>query len=242
MHELNACSPDAASPLPGRCELQSVLEFPRLKVAFRGFRLFNGHSWQQTTPQDSRSRCDASYLVRAESCADQPLLRGIYIPPGLALTLRQMDGDGAVAGPRDASEDNGPAPVSVPKISFDFVTSEVGQFTGNWCDNSSGLPLAASSKPDEAITPPGQAPDVRLEVAIPEVPTDMRYEYATVYSDVVERITDAVGGRGQAQYHVEFTDGREDLVRHTNEQLQSHISNTRFVCVCALPWYGGLDL
>ncbi|POR39042.1 Uncharacterized protein TPAR_00765 [Tolypocladium paradoxum] len=142
-----------------------------------------------------------------------------------------MDEHGTVAGPREASEGDGC--VSVPKISFDFVTGDVGQFAGDWRDSSPDPSPAASPKPDDAadvdaITPPGRAPDGRLEVAIPEIPTNARDEYATVYSDVVERITDAIGGRGRAQYNVEFTDGSEDLTRG-------------YPCVCALPWYGSLD-
>jgi hypothetical protein len=141
-----------------------------------------------------------------------------------------MDGDGAVAGNHEASEGDSPAPVAVPKILFDFVTSDIGQFAGDWRDSSPELPPAASPKPDdgadvEATTSPRQAPDARFEVAIPEMPTEIRDEYATVYSDVVERIADAVGGRGQVQYSVEFTDGREDLVRHSNDlQFSSRIS------------------
>ncbi|PNY26240.1 Chromatin remodeling factor mit1 [Tolypocladium capitatum] len=129
---------------------------------------------------------------------------------------RQMDRDRGVAGRRKASEGDGP-PVSVPKISFDFVARETGPLAARWRDSSPDLPAAASPRHDdgtdvEATAPSGQAPDVQLQVAIPALPADARAEYATVYSDVVERITDAVGGRGRAQYNVEFTDGREDMV------------------------------
>jgi hypothetical protein len=56
-------------------------------------------------------------------------------------------------------------------------------------------------------------PHYSFEVAIPEMPLEKRNEYSAVHSDIVEFISGELrSSRGIAKYHVEFTDGRQELV------------------------------
>ncbi|KAF5567719.1 CHD1-transcriptional regulator [Fusarium phyllophilum] len=56
-------------------------------------------------------------------------------------------------------------------------------------------------------------PHYRFEVAIPEMPIEKRNEYLAVHSDIVEFISGELPpSRGIIKYHVEFTDGRQELI------------------------------
>jgi len=56
-------------------------------------------------------------------------------------------------------------------------------------------------------------PSYRFEVAIPEMPIEKRNEYSAVHSNIVEFIFGELpSSRGIIKYHVEFTDGRQELV------------------------------
>ncbi|KAJ6443269.1 chromatin remodeling complex subunit (Chd3) [Purpureocillium lavendulum] len=146
----------------------------------------------------------------------------------------------------------------MPEISFDFVTSDVGQYGLEWRDSSPDAPAALLSEthgegavedavpdaePRERVeslpaptqqspgetsrhseTPPQllaeKSPDLspqnpipaRFEIAIPEMPFEMRADYSEVHSTAVERIVEAVPGRGKVQYRIEMTNGREELI------------------------------
>lgn len=115
------------------------------------------------------------------------------------------------------------ASIPSPEISFDFVTSDVG---ANWRDSSPEAPSNAASleidaddpaKRRGAVVADNTPPEPRFQVAIPELPIDCRDEYDTVYSQVVERVNEAVGSRRQTSYNVDFTDGRQELVCHPFE-------------------------
>lgn len=53
----------------------------------------------------------------------------------------------------------------------------------------------------------------RIEVAITDFPSERRKEYVTVQSEVIESIVDEIGDSTHVLYMVEFTDGRQDMVR-----------------------------
>ncbi|KAK2681056.1 Helicase superfamily 1/2, ATP-binding domain [Fusarium oxysporum f. sp. vasinfectum] len=56
-------------------------------------------------------------------------------------------------------------------------------------------------------------PSYRFEVAIPEMPIEKRNEYSAVHSNIVEFIFGELpSSRGIIKYHVEFTDGRQELI------------------------------
>ncbi|KAL7768048.1 hypothetical protein ACKLNR_002349 [Fusarium oxysporum f. sp. zingiberi] len=56
-------------------------------------------------------------------------------------------------------------------------------------------------------------PCYRFEVAIPEMPIEKRNEYSAVHSNIVEFIFGELpSSRGIIKYHVEFTDGRQELI------------------------------
>ncbi|KAL3960720.1 hypothetical protein ACCO45_005837 [Purpureocillium lilacinum] len=163
---------------------------------------------------------------------------------------------GAIQKPDPGAE---PLPPPLPEISFDFVTSDVGQYGVAWRDSSPDVPVAPmgeaeieheadsttqdvmkeSSPPPQPLldetsqrseTPPGRPAEpspqptlqdstvARLEIAIPEMPAESRGEYDEVHSHVVERIADALPGRGNIEYLVEMTDGREQMV--SSEELR----------------------
>ncbi|UNI20583.1 hypothetical protein JDV02_006655 [Purpureocillium takamizusanense] len=145
-------------------------------------------------------------------------------------------------------------PPPIPQISFDFVTSEVGQEGDNWRHSSPDVPVVSMNEtgiehgadgttqdgemqlsppaqplldelpqlseisPDRPTEPtPQDTPGTRLEIAIPEMPPELRAEYDDVYSHIVEHIADAIPGRGKVEYRVEMTDGRQELI--TSEEL-----------------------
>ena len=59
----------------------------------------------------------------------------------------------------------------------------------------------------------GFGPRSNIEVAIPEMPLEKRSEYVEVHSRIVEFVNaELPTKRGNSTYHIEFTDGREELV------------------------------
>ncbi|KAF9770252.1 hypothetical protein IL306_012226 [Fusarium sp. DS 682] len=61
--------------------------------------------------------------------------------------------------------------------------------------------------------PMRSSPSYRFEVAIPEMPIEKRNEYSAVHSDIVEfTFGELPSDHGTISYHVEFTDGRQELV------------------------------
>jgi hypothetical protein len=72
------------------------------------------------------------------------------------------------------------------------------------------LPEIEGDIPEPAIPPKST---YRLEVAISEMPMEQRSQYSTVISDIIEFIVGELPpDRGVIGYHVEFTDGRQELV------------------------------
>ncbi|KAF4975261.1 hypothetical protein FZEAL_7928 [Fusarium zealandicum] len=68
---------------------------------------------------------------------------------------------------------------------------------------------------DAAHKTPASVPTLgsRIEVAIPEMTLEKRREYSFVRSDIIEAVFGELPPkRGHISYHVEFTDGREELI------------------------------
>jgi hypothetical protein len=70
-----------------------------------------------------------------------------------------------------------------------------------------------------------ETPLPRIEVAIPEMPPSRRAQYLEVYSEVIELIRNKVElPEMDVLYHVDFTDGRNDLVSRFHVYTHLHTS------------------
>lgn len=94
--------------------------------------------------------------------------------------------------------------------------------------NEEASPSQAAAMEDyptpEETLPTVEGPHSRIEVAIPELTPEQRLQYGSVFSEIVEAILDeTVAGNGLLSYHVQFIDGRDELVRICSACLYGNI-------------------
>jgi hypothetical protein len=94
--------------------------------------------------------------------------------------------------------------------------------------NEEASPSQAAAMEDcptpEETLPTVEGPHSRIEVAIPELTPEQRLQYGSVFSEIVEAILDeTVADNGLLSYHVQFTDGRDELVRICSACLYGNI-------------------
>jgi hypothetical protein len=162
---------------------------------------------------------EISILENMVESGDENIQNGI---PSLDLPIHDMSGQGDLgdlALLKAALDGEGEMVVDVAKAGE--VPLE---------DNTESTPGFVAQFDSDIDMPGGEtlqvAPAMQLEVAIPEVSAEKRIEYSAVYSSVIEQITSVSDfGQDEAQYDVEFTDGRVDSVRHLSNFVHPHISS-----------------
>ncbi|PHH83129.1 hypothetical protein CDD82_3422 [Ophiocordyceps australis] len=186
-------------------------------------------------------------------CELSPSVAGPNADGGLHQEKKSMDDDACarVAALAEALLKEDRERAAAPDISFDFAANHADVA---WRDSSSEAPLASFAEApiapeafhaagtgleshaehdENAIAHSNPAPPmVRFQVALPEMPLQKRHEYEAVYSDTVEAVHDVYSNE-PAQYTVEFTDGRLQVIsferigilRNGNEALRDFILN-----------------
>ena len=123
----------------------------------------------------------------------------------------------------------------VPYVAYDDVraSADINDFLAGLQNDDFNVnkeaspPQAAATEdshtPEETL-PTVEGPHSRIEVAIPELTQEQRLQYESVFSEIVEAILDkTVADNGLLSYHVQFTDGRDELVRIYSACLYKNI-------------------
>lgn len=91
---------------------------------------------------------------------------------------------------------------------------------------------------DYASSP--STPTQRIQLNVPEIPLEIRMEYVSVHSEIVESVVEELApNEGRVEYRVEFTDGREELVGRHSCLVRSIACFTR---ICLLWLYASRGL
>ncbi|ODA80234.1 hypothetical protein RJ55_03192 [Drechmeria coniospora] len=140
------------------------------------------------------------YVRTNDGAVDETWLDSSHeTPVTSAPNLTPIDGDGNGNG-------NGDATGTLSDSTPERIPSRPSEL-------STGPPVEVEQPQSQALHRPPDSPvGRRIEVAIPDIPIEVRNEYVALTSEVVEHVAEMVPGSGEMQYVVEFTDGRRDLI------------------------------
>lgn len=80
-------------------------------------------------------------------------------------------------------------------------------------DDSRSKSQYLDSRVEMDVDNDSEPPSTKINVEIPELPTEIRAQYSTIESDVIESVSrEEVLDDGNVLYTVQFTDGREQQV------------------------------
>lgn len=142
-----------------------------------------------------------------------------------------MDDDHVFFEPPEAGNDVEDAAITVLESIPAHIVTDPGR-AAVYVENSQGMHIKKEDGNDgdgDYFTRP--SPSIRIEVLIPEISHAKRNEYLSIHSEIIEFVVGEISAkRGQSDYKVEFSDGREQQVRSRN--TVDHIIDSKRSWAC----------